>query len=56
MFFILTTGPNRLVAPIHHKAMPVRLHDQDETRWLSAPLEEALTLAAPFPAQLVAVA
>ncbi|USI73971.1 SOS response-associated peptidase [Sphingomonas morindae] len=56
VFAFLTTEPNSLVAPIHPKAMPVLLHDEDEARWLSAPLEEALTLAAPFPAQLMALA
>jgi putative SOS response-associated peptidase YedK len=56
VFAFLTTEPNSVVAPIHPKAMPVILHDEDYDRWLRAPLEEALTLAAPFPAQLMAVA
>lgn len=54
-FAFLTCEPNPLVAPIHPKAMPVILHDEDEERWLTAPLEEALTLAQPFPAQLMRV-
>lgn len=55
VFAFLTTEPNSLVAPIHPKAMPVLLHDDHEQRWLTAPIEEALMLAAPFPAQLMAV-
>lgn len=55
VFAFLTTDPNSLVAPIHPKAMPVLLHDEDEERWLSAPVGEALMLAAPYPAQLMAM-
>jgi putative SOS response-associated peptidase YedK len=55
VFAFLTTEPNPLVAPIHPKAMPVLLHDEDENRWLTARVEEALPLAAPFPAQLMRV-
>ncbi len=51
LFAFLTTEPNSLVAPIHPKAMPVILHDEDEERWLSAPIGESLALAQPFPAQ-----
>jgi putative SOS response-associated peptidase YedK len=35
--------------------MPVILHEDEFDRWLSAPIEEALTLTAPFPAQLMRV-
>lgn len=52
----LTTEPNPLVAPVHPKAMPVLLHEEDEGRWLSCPFDEAVTLAQPFPSQLMAVA
>lgn len=52
----LTTEPNPLVAPIHPKAMPVLLSTEDEDRWLTAPVEDALELAAPFPSQLMRVA
>ena len=55
VFAFLTTEPNSVVAPIHPKAMPVILHDEDEERWLSAPMDEALTLAAPYPSQLMRV-
>lgn len=51
----LTTDPNPLVAPIHPKAMPVLLAIEDEDRWLRAPVEEALSLAVPFPSQLMTV-
>lgn len=53
VFAFLTTEPNPLVAPIHPKAMPVLLHEDDEERWLSAPIEEVLSLAVPFPSQLM---
>lgn len=53
-FAFLTCEPNSLVAPIHPKAMPVLLDDEDEQRWLDgAPASE---LAKPYPAQLMTVA
>ncbi len=55
-FAMLTCEPNALVAPVHPKAMPVILHEEDYDRWLTAPLAEAATLAAPFPSQLMAMA
>lgn len=55
VFAFLTTEPNPLVAPIHPKAMPVLLHEEDEERWLSASMEDALALAVPFPSQLMRV-
>ncbi|MGN7161692.1 SOS response-associated peptidase [Sphingomonas sp. SAFR-052] len=53
VFAFLTTEPNAIVAPIHPKAMPVLLHPEDEERWLTAPMEDALSLAEPFPTQLM---
>lgn len=44
-FAFLTCEPNPLVAPIHPKAMPVILHEEDYDRWL----------AAPYPSQLMAM-
>ena len=44
-----------VVGAIHPKAVPVILHDEDFDRWLSAPVEEALSLACAFPSQLIAV-
>ena len=54
-YAFLTTEPNPVVAPIHPKAMPVLLHEEDEDRWLSCSFEDAIALAAPFPSQLMAV-
>ncbi len=55
-YAFLTCEPNALVEPIHPKAMPVLLHPEDHERWLTAPIADALALAAPFPSQLMAVA
>ena len=51
----LTCEPNPVVAPIHPKAMPVLLHEEDEARWLECGFEDAIGLAQPFPSQLMAV-
>ena len=51
-FAFLTTEPNTLVAPIHPKAMPVILHEEDEQRWLSGEMDG---LVEPFPSQLMSV-
>ncbi|WEK43002.1 MAG: SOS response-associated peptidase family protein [Candidatus Sphingomonas colombiensis] len=56
LFAFLTCPPNPLVAPIHPKAMPVLLHEDDEERWLACPFDEAIELAQPYPSQLMAVA
>lgn len=55
IFAFLTTEPNSLVAPIHSKAMPVILNDDDHQRWLTSGGDEARALAEPFPAQLMAM-
>ncbi|RYF40388.1 MAG: DUF159 family protein, partial [Cytophagaceae bacterium] len=47
---------NAIVAPIHPKAMPVILHDDDYHRWLNAPWEELSGLVAPYPSQLMSIA
>ncbi|MDQ0839945.1 SOS response-associated peptidase family protein [Sphingomonas faeni] len=49
----LTTEPNAIVAPIHPKAMPVVLHDDDYDRWLSAPWDDLKDVVAPYPSQLM---
>jgi putative SOS response-associated peptidase YedK len=36
--------------------MPMILHKEDWNRWLDAPVEDALSLAAPFPSQLMRIA
>ncbi len=53
VFAFLTCDPNPLVAAVHPKAMPVVLHAEDEARWLTAPMTEALATAIPFPSQLM---
>lgn len=50
LFGFLTTEPNKVVAPIHPKAMPVILTEPDQWEaWMTLPTEEALTLQAPLP-------
>ncbi|TKT42560.1 SOS response-associated peptidase, partial [Rhizobiaceae bacterium LC148] len=50
LFGFLTTDPNGVVGPIHQKAMPVILRNEDEIEtWLSAPWEEAGKLQRPLP-------
>ena len=55
-YAFLTCEPNPLVKPIHEKAMPVIVHPEDYDRWLDAEVEDACSLAAPFPSQLMKVA
>ena len=55
-FAFLTCEPNPLVAPIHPKAMPVVLHDEDYDAWLDGEVDSACSLAQPFPSQLMRVA
>ena len=46
----LTTEPNRVVAPLHEKAMPVILRNEQEIEtWLSAAWTEAKVLQRPLP-------
>lgn len=47
---------NHVVGAIHPKACPVILHQEDYDRWLHTELEDAISLASPFPSQLMAVA
>ena len=51
----LTTEPNAVVAPIHPKAMPVILHDDDYDRWLADPWDLLKEVVAPYPSQLMRV-
>ncbi len=53
VFAFLTTDPNPLVAPIHPKAMPVLLDEEDEERWLTCSFDDAVALAKPYPSQLM---
>jgi putative SOS response-associated peptidase YedK len=56
VFAFLTCEPNPLVAPLHPKAMPVVLGEDNYNRWLSGSYDEVCALAVPFPSQLMAVA
>ena len=50
LFGFLTCAPNREVAPVHPKAMPVILtRPEDWHRWLTAPISQALALQRPLP-------
>lgn len=54
-FAILTTDANRLVEHHNPGAMPVILHPEDYSRWLSGEWRDAVRLAAPYPSQLMTV-
>jgi len=56
VYAFCTTEPNPLVAPKHPKAMPVILLAEDQERWLTAPIEEAVKLLTAYPSQLMQVA
>ncbi|MBN9488257.1 MAG: SOS response-associated peptidase family protein [Alphaproteobacteria bacterium] len=50
LFTILTTAPNKIVKPVHGKAMPVVLMSpEDVETWLTAATNEALNLQRPAP-------
>ena len=49
LFSFLTTAANEIVRPIHPKAMPVILREDEWTTWLTAPLAHALRLQTPLP-------
>ncbi len=49
LYAFLTTEPNAVVAPIHPKAMPVILREDEWDTWLHAPAEEAMKLQRPWP-------
>jgi putative SOS response-associated peptidase YedK len=56
VFAFLTCEPKEIVKPIHSKAMPVVLHDEDFDGWLSGEYDSVCALAAPYPSQLMMVA
>jgi putative SOS response-associated peptidase YedK len=49
LFAFLTTEPNSVVAPIHPKAMPVMLGEEEADFWLTAPWDAASSLQEPAP-------
>lgn len=49
LYSFLTTEPNAVVKPIHPKAMPVILREDEWETWLTAPVERALHLQSPLP-------
>lgn len=60
VFSFLTCGydgdaANHVVGAIHPKACPVILQEEDYDRWLHSDLDDAISLATPFPSQLMTV-
>jgi putative SOS response-associated peptidase YedK len=49
VFSFLTTDANKDVAPIHAKAMPVILRENDWDIWLTEPFDRAIALQRPAP-------
>ncbi len=50
LYGFLTTEPNAIVGPVHQKAMPAILRNQDEVEtWLTAPWPDAKALQRPLP-------
>jgi putative SOS response-associated peptidase YedK len=56
IYAFLTCEPNKVVAPVHVKAMPVLLTKKGEwNTWLHAPIEEALELQRPLPDKMLKI-
>jgi putative SOS response-associated peptidase YedK len=56
LYSILTTAANEVVRPIHAKAMPVILTNEEEwDQWLTAPVEDALKLQRALPNETMRV-
>lgn len=49
LFSFLTTDANSIVRPVHAKAMPVILREDEWSTWLTAPASHALRLQTPLP-------
>lgn len=56
VYAFLTCEPNELVGPKHPKAMPVILRAEDHEKWLTADLDTALSMQAPYDAGAMTVA
>ena len=54
-FALLTCEPNRLVASVNPRTMPVILQSEDHDRWLRADWKDAQRLVAPYPSQRMAM-
>ena len=54
-FAFLTCEPNGMVAPLHPKAMPVVLAEDDYREWLTGDWNDTERLACPYPSQLMEV-
>jgi putative SOS response-associated peptidase YedK len=52
---MVTCDPNKLVAPIHPKAMITILHEADWDTWLRGSYDEAVALQRPYPAEMMTV-
>ena len=55
VFSFLTTEPNDAVRPIHAKAMPVILTEDNWDQWLDGSQEEAPALQQPAPVDLIQI-
>lgn len=55
LFSFLTTEANDIVRPVHARAMPVILAEEDWDTWLNAEVASALALQRPFPADRMRV-
>lgn len=55
LFSFLTTEPNEIVGPIHAKAMPVILTEEDWDPWLDGTTQQALALQRPAPNGLIRI-